>query len=77
MKETRIVKYIKSLIRNHKYMTTEDIMLVLERYYKLPINVPSVYYKYKKIIRECRQEVYKERRKEKKKLGGENHQSIP
>ena len=66
MKETRIIKYIKSLIRNHKYMTTEDIMLVLERYYKLPINVPSVYYKYKKIIRECRQEVYKERRKAKR-----------
>ncbi len=66
MKETRIIKYIKSLIRNHKYMTTEDIMLVLERYYKLPINAPSVYYKYKKIIRECRQEVYKERRKAKR-----------
>ena len=68
MKETRIIKYIKSLIRNHRYMTTEDIMLVLERYYKLPINVPSVYYKYKKIIRECREEVYKERRREKRKL---------
>ncbi len=68
MKETRIVKYIKSLIRNHKYMTTEDIMLVLERYYKLPINVPSVYYKYKRIIRECRQEVYRERQREKRKL---------
>ncbi|EDP76542.1 hypothetical protein HG1285_03008 [Hydrogenivirga sp. 128-5-R1-1] len=52
-------------------MTTEDIMLVLERYYKLPINVPSVYYKYKKIIRECRQEVYKERRREKRRLNNE------
>ncbi|WP_461831829.1 hypothetical protein [Aquifex sp.] len=67
MKETRIIKYIKSLIRNHKYLTTEDIMLLLERYYNLPINVPSVYYKYKKIIRMCRQEVYKERRKAKRK----------
>ena len=66
MKETRIRKYIKRLIRNHKYMTAEDIMLFLERYYKLPISIPSVYYKYKKIIRECRQEVYKERRKAKR-----------
>ncbi|WP_164930601.1 hypothetical protein [Aquifex aeolicus] len=73
MKETRIIKYIKSLIRNHKYLTTEDIMLLLEKYYKLPINVPSVYYKYKKIIRECRQEVYKERRraKYKRREGGD------
>ncbi len=63
MKETRIVKYIKSIIRNHKYTTTEDIMLLLERYYGLPIKVPSVYYKYKAIIRQCRQAVYKERRK--------------
>ncbi|WP_457600193.1 hypothetical protein [Hydrogenivirga sp.] len=68
MKETRITKYIKSLIRNHKYMTTEDIMLVLERYYKLPIHVPGVYYKYKKVIRECRQEVYRERQREKRRL---------
>ncbi|GAB6065325.1 hypothetical protein JCM9492_04170 [Aquifex pyrophilus] len=67
MKETRIIKYIKSLIRNHKYLTTEDIMLLLEKYYNLPINVPSVYYKYKKIIRQCRQEVYKERRRAKRK----------
>lgn len=65
MRETRIVKYIKSLIRNHKYLSTEDIMLALERYYKLPIKVPSVYYKYKAIIRLCRQEVYKERRRKK------------
>ncbi|RUM30400.1 MAG: hypothetical protein DSY32_02300 [Aquifex sp.] len=72
MKETRITKYIKSLIRNHKYLTTEDIMLLLEKYYKLPINVPSVYYKYKKIIKECRKEVYKERRRAKyKRRGGE------
>ncbi len=70
MKETRIIKYIKSLIRNHKYLTTEDIMLMLEKYYNLPIKVPSVYYKYKKIIRECRLEVYKERRKAKRKRGG-------
>ncbi len=62
-KESRIFKYIKSLIRNHKYLTTEEIMLLLERYYKLPIKVPSVYYKYRKIIREARKEVYKERRK--------------
>ncbi len=65
MRETRIVKYIKSLIRNHRYMTTEDIMLILERYYKLPIDEPSVYYKYRKIIRECRQAVYRERRRKK------------
>ncbi|HIP42980.1 MAG TPA: hypothetical protein EYG91_03580 [Aquifex aeolicus] len=65
MKETRIIKYIKSLIRNHKYMTTEDIMLLLEKYYNLPIQIPSVYYKYKKVIRECRKEVYKERRRAK------------
>ncbi len=63
MKDSRIVKYIKSLIRNHKYMTTEDIMLFLEKYYGLPIKIPSVYYKYRKIIKECRKEVYKERRK--------------
>ncbi|ADO45590.1 conserved hypothetical protein [Hydrogenobacter thermophilus TK-6] len=63
MKETRIVKYIKSLIRNHKYLTVEDIMLLLERYYGLPVRVPSVYYKYKGIIKECRKEVYKERRR--------------
>lgn len=37
MKETRIIKYIKGIIRNHKYTTTEDIMLMLEKYYKLPI----------------------------------------
>lgn len=71
MKETRIIKYIKSLIRNHRYLTTEDIMLMLERYYNLPIKVPSVYYKYKKIIRVCRQEVYKERRRAKRKRGGD------
>jgi hypothetical protein len=65
MKETRIVKYIKGIIRNHKYTTTEDILLMLERYYKLPIKVPSVYYKYRAIIRQCRQEVYKERRRRK------------
>ncbi|MFN3813766.1 MAG: hypothetical protein ACK4SM_03995 [Aquificaceae bacterium] len=63
MKETRINKYIMSLIRNHKYMTTEDIMLFLQRYYKLPVNIPSVYYKYKIVIKECRKAVYKERRK--------------
>jgi hypothetical protein len=66
MKETRIVKYIKSLIRNRRYMTTEDIMLLLERYYGLPIKVPSVYYKYRKIIKECRKEVYKERRRKRR-----------
>lgn len=63
MKETRIVKYIKSVIKNHPYTTTEDIMLMLEKYYRLPIKVPSVYYKYRSLIRQCRQEVYKERRK--------------
>ncbi|MEW6655266.1 MAG: hypothetical protein AB1353_00095 [Aquificota bacterium] len=63
MKETRIIKYIKGIIRNHKYTTTEDIMLMLEKYYKLPIKTPSVYYKYRTIIKRCRQEVYKERRK--------------
>lgn len=65
MKETRIIKYIKSIIRNRKYTTTEEIMLMLEKYYKLPIKIPSVYYKYRTIIRECRKEVYKERRKKK------------
>ena len=65
MKETRITRYIKGLIRNHRYLTTEDIMLFLEKYYNLPISTPSVYYKYKKIIRLCRQEVYRERRKKK------------
>ncbi len=65
MKETRIVKYIKSLIRNKRYLTTEDIMLMLEKYYSLPIKVPSVYYKYRSIVKQCRQEVYKERRKKK------------
>ncbi len=66
MKETRITKYIKGLIRNHRYLTTEDIMLLLERYYNLPISIPSVYYKYKRIIRLCRQEVYRERRRRRK-----------
>jgi hypothetical protein len=66
-KETRIRKYIKSLIRNKKYLTVEDICLYLERYYKVPIHIPSVFYKYKKIINECRKEVYKERRRGKKK----------
>ncbi len=70
MKDTRIFKYIKGIVRNRKYMTTEEIMLLLERYYNLPINVPSVYYKYKKIIKMARQEVYKERRK-KRKIGGD------
>jgi len=65
MKETRIIKYIKGIIRNHKYTTTEDIMLMLEKNYKLPIKTPSVYYKYRTIIKRCRQEVYKERRKKK------------
>ncbi len=65
MKETRITKYIKSLIRGRKYLTTEDIMLILEKYYKLPIKTPSVYYKYKLIIKQCRQAVYRERRKRK------------
>ncbi len=66
MRETRIVKYIKSLIRNHKYMTTEEIMLLLEKYYRVPVSVPSVYYKYRKIIKECRKEVYKERRRKRR-----------
>ncbi len=70
MKETRIFKYIKGIVRNRKYMTTEEIMLMLERYYNLPINIPSVYYKYRKIIKMARQEVYKERRK-KRKIGGD------
>ncbi len=70
MKETRIFKYIKGIVRNRKYMTTEEIMLMLERYYNLPINVPSVYYKYRKIIKMARQEVYKERRKNRK-IGGD------
>lgn len=65
MNETRIVKYIKGLIRNHRYVTTEEIMLLLERYYGLPIKVPSVYYKYRTIIKQCRQAVYRERRKRK------------
>ncbi|MCX8059807.1 MAG: hypothetical protein N3C13_01240 [Aquificaceae bacterium] len=63
MKETRITKYIKSIVRNYPYTTTEDILLLLEKYYKLPIKVPSVYYKYRTIIRRCRQAVYRERRK--------------
>ncbi len=54
MKDTRINKYIKSLIRNHKYMTTEDIMLLLQYYYKLPVKILSVYYNYKTVIKECR-----------------------
>jgi hypothetical protein len=66
-KETRIRKYIKSLIRNKKYLTTEDICLYLERYYGVPIHIPSVFYRYKKIIRECRKEVYAERRRQKRK----------
>ncbi|MFP3206097.1 MAG: hypothetical protein RXQ72_01015 [Hydrogenobaculum sp.] len=66
MKEdSRIYKYIKTLITNKKYLTTEDIMLMLEKYYHLPIKVPSVFYKYKKLIKDIRQEVYKERRKNK------------
>lgn len=66
MKETRIIKYIKSLIRNHRYMTTEDIMLLLEKYYNVPISTPSVYYKYKAVIRKCRQAVYRERRRKRR-----------
>ncbi|WP_333784551.1 hypothetical protein [Thermocrinis sp.] len=66
MKETKIIKYIKGLIRNHRYLTSEEIMLLLERYYKLPIKVPSVYYKYRTVIKQCRQEVYKERRRKRK-----------
>ncbi|WP_029551332.1 hypothetical protein [Thermocrinis jamiesonii] len=65
MKETRIIKYIKGIIRNHKFLTSEEIMLLLERYYGLPIKIPSVYYKYKTIIKQCRKEVYKERRRRK------------
>lgn len=64
-KDSRIYKYIKTLITNKKYLTTEDIMLMLEKYYHLPIKVPSVFYKYKKLIKDIRQEVYKERRKNK------------
>jgi hypothetical protein len=64
-KDSRIYKYIKTLITNKKYLTTEDIMLMLEKYYRLPIKVPSVFYKYKKLIKDIRQEVYKERRKNK------------
>ncbi|MEN3034069.1 MAG: hypothetical protein ABDH18_03680 [Aquificaceae bacterium] len=60
---TKIALYIKSLIRKHKYLTVEDIMLLLEKYYSLPISVPGVYYRYKKLIRLCRKEVYLERRK--------------
>ena len=63
--DSRIYKYIKTLITNKKYLTTEDIMLMLEKYYHLPIKVPSVFYKYKKLIKDIRQEVYKERRKNK------------
>lgn len=66
LKETRIFKYIKGIIRNRKYMTTEEILLMLERYYNLPIKIPSVYYKYRRIIKTARQEVYRERRKIKK-----------
>ena len=64
-KDSRIYKYIKSIITNKKYLTTEDIMLMLEKYYHLPIKVPSVFYKYKKLIKDIRQEVYKERKKNK------------
>jgi len=64
-KDSRIYKYIKSIITNKKYLTTEDIMLMLERYYHLPIKIPGVFYKYKKLIKDIRQEVYKERRKNK------------
>ncbi len=64
-KDSRIYKYIKSLITNKKYLTTEDIMLMLEKYYKLPIKTPGVFYRYKKLIKDIRQEVYKERRKNK------------
>ncbi len=65
--ETRIRKYIKGLIRNKKYLTVEDICLYLERYYKVPIHIPSVFYKYKRIINECRKEVYRERQRERRK----------
>lgn len=64
-KDSRIYKYIKSVITNKKYLTTEDIMLMLEKYYHLPIKIPGVFYKYKKLIKDIRQEVYKERRKNK------------
>ncbi len=64
-KDSRIYKYIKTVITNKKYLTTEDIMLMLEKYYKLPIKVPGVFYKYKKLIKDIRQEVYKERRQNK------------
>ena len=64
-KDSRIYKYIKSIITNKKYLTTEDIMLMLEKYYHLPIKIPGVFYKYKKLIKDIRQEVYKERRKNK------------
>lgn len=64
-KDSRIYKYIKSVITNKKYLTTEDIMLMLEKYYKLPIKIPSVFYKYKRLIKDIRQEVYKERKKAK------------
>ncbi len=64
-KDSRIYKYIKSLITNKKYLTTEDIMLMLEKYYNLPIKTPGVFYRYKKLIKDIRQEVYKERRKNK------------
>ncbi|MGC8677609.1 MAG: hypothetical protein ACP5UF_05265 [Hydrogenobaculum sp.] len=40
-------------------------MIMLEKYYHLPIKVPGVFYKYKKLIKDIRQEVYKERRKNK------------
>ncbi len=64
-KDSRIYKYIKSVITNKKYLTTEDIMLMLEKYYHLPIKIPGVFYKYKKLIKDIRAEVYKERRKNK------------
>jgi len=66
-RETRIRKYIKGLIRNKKYLTVEDICLYLERYYNVPIHIPSVFYRYKKIINECRKEVYRERQRERRK----------
>ncbi len=47
-------------------------MLMLQKYFKLPINKGPVFYKYKKIIREIRQEVYKERQKEKKEKKGDD-----
>jgi hypothetical protein len=70
--ESRIRKYIKGLIRNKKYLTVEDICLYLERYYKVPIHIPSVFYRYKKIINECRREVYRERQKERRRRKREN-----